>query len=137
MSDFAQVSAGASVVSSIVAAGAVALVTVKKGSAQGQAQGNLNGCRILSITVSNLVAAAPSFFKLYVVAAGVTPVIGTTVPVLRIPVPQASTFQWQAPESAAGLGFNGDVYFTVTGANPDNDQTNVGVNGCVVNVSYF
>lgn len=136
MSDFAAASYGTSVVSAIVAAGAPALVTIKKGSAQGQAQGNLNGCRITGVQITN-VASSAVFVKLYVVSQGVTPVIGTTPVAARIAINANQSLWLASPTDMSALGLNGDVYFTVTGAVADSDTTNVPANGAVVNVFYY
>lgn len=137
MSDFAQITRGASAFSAIIAAGGPAAQNVKLASGI-----------LVGVDFGNIVAAA-SFLRLYDIysfssAINPTPGFSPTIaqlqaatPKMRFYAPQATNIVWSAPSVDAGVAFIGGIWAQVSGASPDNDTTNVGANGCFLNIKFI
>ncbi|CAB5220350.1 hypothetical protein UFOVP233_54 [uncultured Caudovirales phage] len=87
---------------------------------------------VYGVTVSNINAAA-RFLKLYNLA--VAPTVGTSVPVLTIPIPAASVVN--VPLGTIGARFTTGIAFAITAAAADADTTVVAANEIKVGINYL
>lgn len=100
---------------------------------------NVNGLKTVAGKVYSIIAmnltATVKFLKIYNKAT--SPIVGTDVPLMTIPIPGNAAGAGFAHTFGIGVNFSVGIFLALTTGVADTDATGVGLNDVVVNIDYF